>query len=245
MNTNTEKIAEDQLIEAIVIAFRRDFMCAIRSNQHDTFVVGQLSAALLEQLSGFLYPGPANTRGEQFVAEYMEAYSSLRLYDLVRICLNKTLTEKLGAIMMGIPGRLLKNGYVGLDERKVLDVFIKDLKDAVDKATSDLRHDHQKRRHALSWVRDHPVYEPKGVCLYTDAQQARLQSYYMPLLEKLNLFAACPRFSFGFNFGDGGNWIAVLIDHFGGREESTRVPLEIFIELLGMKRPEEVLSEEE
>ena len=245
MYNKTTNLKEAQLLESIIIAFSSDFICAIKRNSHDSFVITQLSACLLEQFSGFLYAAPVNTRVQQFVHEYMQPYSELDLYETLRNSLDHKLPERLGAIMTGIPGRLLKNGYVGLDERKVMEVFTNDLKEAVDKATTDLRSDEQKKRQALTWVRDHPVYEWNYISLYTSEQQSRLMAYYTPLLEKHSLFATATRFSFGFNFGDGGYLIAAVIDHFRGREKTTRVPLEIFIELMGLKRPEEVLAEDE
>jgi hypothetical protein len=245
MNNKISKIEDDQRIESIIYAFQCNFYCAIKRSQHDSFVVAQLSACLLEQFSGFLYAAPADQRVEQFVATYMEPYSELGLYTILQNNLDHRLVEKLGTVMIGIPGRLLKNGWVGLDERKVIDVFTKNLEDAVKKAAMDLRSDEHKKRHALAWLRDHPVYECKSTTLYTSRQQWELVKYYQPLLQKHIPFAAATPLSFGFNFGDGGYFIAVLIDNFCGREETSRVPLEIFIELLGLKRPEEVLSEQE
>jgi hypothetical protein len=243
MNNKTSKIKDDQRIESIIYAFGCDFCCAVKRNVDDSFVVGQLSACLLEQFSGFLYAAAADQRIEQFVATYMEAYSELGLYAILRNSLEHRLVEQLGTVMIGIPGRLLKNGWVGLDERNVLDVFIKDLLEAVHKAAQDLRSDEHKKRHALAWVRDHLVYEWKSISLYTSEQQSELMEYYTPFLKKHIPSAIDDPFSFGFNFGDGGYFISVLIDNVGGREGSSRVPLEIFIELLGLKRPEDVLSE--
>jgi hypothetical protein len=236
------KIKEELTIESIILAFSSQFICAIIRNVHDTFVAGQLSACLLEQFSGFLYAAAADQRIEQFVASYMEPYSELGLYDILRNNLDYRMAEKRGTVVIGIPGRLLKNGWVGLDERKVIDVFTKDLQDAVKKAAEDLRSDEHKRRHALTWLRDHPVYEFSSISLYTSEQQSDLVGYYGPLLQKHIPCPADTSFSFGFNFGDGGYFISVLIDNVGGREGSSRVPLEIFVELLGLKRPEDVLS---
>jgi hypothetical protein len=245
MYNKTTNLKEFQLIESIIIAFRRDFICAIKRNLHDSFVVAQLSACLLEQFSGFLYSGPVSVRVQQFLYEYMEPYGELELYEILRNSLDLKMPERLGTIMTGIPGRLLKNGYVGLDERSVIEVFSNDLNEAVHRAAADLRSDEQKKQQALVWVRDHPVYEWNSISLYTSEQESRLIDYYTPLLEKHNMFSTNTPLSFGFNFSDGGYLIAVLIDHFGGRKETTRVPLEIFIELLGLKRPEQVLSEED
>ena len=245
MNNKLSKIKDDLRIESIIFAFWCNFCCAVKRNRNDSIVVGQLSANLLEQFSGFLYAAPANQRIEQFVATYMEPYSELGLYSILRNNLDHRMVEKLGTVMIGIPGRLLKNGWVGLDEGKVIDVFTKDLQDAVDKAAQDLRSDERKKRHALAWLRDHPVYEFESISLYTSAQQSALMEYYEPLLRKHIPFAANNPFSFGFNFGDGGYFITILIDNVGGREGTSRVPLEIFIELLGLKRPEDVLSGQE
>lgn len=245
MNNKISKIKDDQRIESIIYAFWCAFCSAIERNRDDSFVVGQMSANLLEQFSGFLYASPANQRVEQFVTTYMEPYSELGLYAILRNNLDHRLIEKLGTVMIGIPGRLLKNGWVGLDEGKVIDVFIKDLQEAINKAAQDLRSDEQKKRHALAWLRDHPVYDYKWINLYTSEQQSQLMKYYTPFLKKHILFAADTPFSFGFNFGDGGHFITILIDNFGGREGTSRVPLEIFIELLGLKRPEDLLSEQE
>jgi hypothetical protein len=134
---------------------------------------------------------------------------------------------------------------VGLDEGKVIDVFIIDLQEAVNKAAPGSTERRTKKRHALAWLRDHPVYHSKWISLYTSRQKSELMEYYAPLLKKHILFAADTPFSFGFNFGDGGYFITILIDNFGGREETSRVPLEIFIELLGLKCPEDLLSEQE
>src|ERR1700733_8667981 len=123
MNNKTNEIKDDQRIESIIFAFRSDFCCTIIRNRYDSLVVGHLSACLLEQFSGFLYAAPADQRIEQFVTAYMEPYSDLGLYAILRNGLDHRLAEKLGTVMIGIPGRLLKNGWVGLDERKVLDVF--------------------------------------------------------------------------------------------------------------------------
>ena len=245
MYNKTENIQEAQLIESIIFAFRCDFMASIKCNLNDSLILSQLSAGLLEQFSGFLYAAPANVRAEQFVDEYMNPYSSLGLYDLLRNSLDHKLAEKLGAVMTGIPGKLLKNGWVGLDERKVMEVFTRDLDEAVHKATEDLRSDDQKKRQALVWVRDHPVYEYENMSLYTSEQESRLVTYYTPHLKKHKIFTTPTPLSFGFHFGDGGYLISVSIDDLSGRKEPSRVPLEIFIELLGLKRPEDVLAEEE
>ena len=242
MNNKLSKIKDDLRIESIIFAFWCNFCCAVKRNRNDSIVVGQLSANLLEQFSGFLYAAPANQRIEQFVATYMEPYSELGLYAILRNSLDHRMVEKLGTVMIGIPGRLLKNGWVGLDEGKVIDVFTKDLQDAVDKAAQDLRSDEHRKRYALAWLRDHPVYESKSICLYTSEQLWQLVGYYQPILEKHFPCGTDDPLSFGLNFGDGGYLITVLFGHVGGREETSRVPLEIFIELLGLKRPEEVLG---
>ena len=150
MNNKISKIKDDQRIESIIYAFWCAFCSAIERNRDDSFVVGQMSANLLEQFSGFLYASPANQRVEQFVTTYMEPYSELGLYAILRNNLDHRLIEKLGTVMIGIPGRLLKNGWVGLDEGKVIDVFIKDLQEAINKAAHDLRNDEQKKAHALA-----------------------------------------------------------------------------------------------
>lgn len=245
MNTKTSNIKDDLTIESIIHAFRSNFICAIRRNRNDTFSAGQLSACLLEQFSGFLYDAPANVRIEQFVATYMEPYSDLGLYDVLRNCLDDRHIEVLASVMLGIPGRLLPNGQVGLDPYMVIEIFTNDLQDAVKKAVQDLRRDEQKKQHALSWVRDHPVYMPRWISLYTEKQQFRLVEYYTPLLKKQHLFSTGSSFSFAFNFADGGYEITVCIEKYGDREEDARVPLVVFIELLGLKSPEDVLSEEE
>jgi hypothetical protein len=65
----------------------------------------------------------SNQRVEQFVAAYMEPYSELELYAILRNNLDYRLVEKLGTVMIGIPGRLLKNEWLGLDEGKVIEPY--------------------------------------------------------------------------------------------------------------------------
>src|ERR1700684_4423996 len=109
MTNKPTNIKDDQLIESIIFAFWCDFCTAIYRNRNDPFSVGQLSACLLEQFSGFLYEEPANIRIDQFVAEYLEPYSHLDLHNILRNSLDHRLVEKLGPVINGLPRRLPKN----------------------------------------------------------------------------------------------------------------------------------------
>ena len=242
METKNKRHEDSQVIESILYTFWSDFVRIIKHNINISTIVGQLSAALIEQFSGFLYPKPVNERVELFIHTYMEQYFDLCLMETLRNSLDRRLGDRLGAIMTGIPVRLLKNGRIGLDEKEVLRVFVQDLRDAIDKASQDLRTNEDMRRHALTWVRDHPVPDYGYTSLYTSEEQSKLQKYYEPLLMKHPLFYSQERFSFGFNYGDGGHFIVILFNRFYNRGEDSRVPLEVFIELMELKRPEEVLT---
>lgn len=232
-----------RIIESIIYVFTSKFMTSITAYRNDSFTIGQLAANLIQQFSGYLYEGPVEARVERFVQTYLKTYKEVALYRILQNSFDGRLTDLLGSMLMGIPGELKQNGSVGPDAGKVRGVFIEHLKEAVALAAEDLRSDSQKWRHALGWVLDHPVYEWGEGCLYTDDEMNKLQAYYTPLLERHMVFLTTSRQSWGFNYGDGGYLITITMDNLGGRKGPTRVPLELFIQLAGWKRPEEVLRE--
>jgi hypothetical protein len=244
MSSNVSSRREDQLIEAIIFTFKVSFISDINQSRDRSIAVGQLSACLLEHLSGYLFPGPVGERVARFVDIYMEQYGELGLYGLLRNSLDERLADRLGAVMTGVPGRLREDGSVRLDRKSVLETFIRDLEAAVDRALDDLLADRQMRRQALDWLQEHPVVEFKNKSLYTRHEKIMLMEYYTSLLKELPMFSGNDRFSVGFNFGDGGYLINVTIDDFAGRQE-TRVPLEMFIGLMGWKSPADLLREGE
>lgn len=241
---HTKQIERDQAqtIESIIYSFYSNFICGIKRSRNDPFVVGQIAASLIEQLSGFLYDEPTNARVERFIQTYLQPYKELDLYAVLRNSQDHQLTDKLGIILVGVPGSLKPNGYVGPDPGKVIEAFTQDLEDAVNTATEHLRDNKEKWPHAFSWLCTHPVYEDYCFTLYTSEEKAILQDYYTPLLEPHMIFMTESRWGWGFNYGDGGHFIVLLIDNLGGRNGTSRIPLEIFIQLLGLKWPEQVLA---
>jgi|GEM_PF-6722529 len=241
----TQQMQRDQAetIESIIYSFYSNFISGIKRSRNDPFVVGQIAASLIEQLSGFLFDEPPNARLERFIQTYLQPYKELDLYTVLRNSQDRRLTDKLGMILVGVPASLKPNGYVGPDPGKVIDAFTQDLQDAVNMAACHLRDNKQKWPHAFSWLRTNPVYKDFRFTLYTSDERTTLQNYYTPLLEPHMIFMTESRWGWGFNYGDGGHFIVLLIDNVGGRNETSRVPLEIFIQLLGLKWPEQVLAE--
>jgi hypothetical protein len=244
MYTQQLERTQAQSIESIIWSFRSKFICGIKRSRNDSFIVGQVAASLIEQLSGFLYDDWLNERVQRFVLTYLECYKDVDLCTILRNSQDEQLIDKLGMVMVGVPGRLKPSGYVGPDRGKVIDALTRDLEDAVDMSTRQLRADKEKWPHALAWLRTHPVYEDYGITLYTDSEQEKLENYYTPILERHMVFMTSSKWDWSYNYGDGGHFIVVLIANVGGRKETSRVPLEIFIQLLGLKRPEQVLADD-
>lgn len=243
MHTQQSERDQVQTIESIIYSFYSNFICGIKRSRNDPFVVGQIAASLIEQLSGFLFDESPNASVERFIQTYLQPYKELDLYTVLRNSQDHQLTDKLGKVLVGVPGSLKRNGYVGPDPGKVIEAFTQDLESAVNIATDQLRDNREKWPHAFSRLHIHPVYEGFPFTLYTSDEQTILQNYYTPLLEPHMIFMTESRWGWGFNYGDGGHFIVLLIHNVGGRNETSRVPLEIFIQLLGLKRPEQILAE--
>ena len=173
-----------------------------------------------------------------------DIYASVDLYQVLRNSHDSKMITILGEIMIGIPAQILNDGRIGLRAYNVMESFSNDLEQAVLRAVEDLQTCSHKRRQALAWLPEHPVYVYNNFSFYTDEQRWKLVRYYTPILNKHLSVVSMSDHPVSFNFGEGGYNIAVCIDSFRGRKDSTRVPLELFIALLGLKHPEEVLSEE-
>lgn len=173
---------------------------------------------------------------------YMPKYKDLGLYGILKNALAYDLFEKLEIV---IPIDSLPK--IGRDScypeyRRIMDAFVSDLEEGIAMAADDLWNDQKKREHAILWFQDHPVRLLERRSWFSDEEMWKLTDYYMPLLEEHMRFAVKSRLSIGLNFGEKGYLVNVLIDDFGDREESVRLPLELFIGLLELEQPAKVLG---
>lgn len=85
---HTQELERNQVktIESIKYSFETNFICSIKRNSNDPFIVGQVAASLIDQLSGFLFSDPLNERVGQFIQTYLERYKEPDLYTILRKC---------------------------------------------------------------------------------------------------------------------------------------------------------------
>jgi hypothetical protein len=242
MNEKLNRHAEREKVESVVWTFLRR-LSDIKPIGERREAAAILSLQLLDELSGVLFKGEMRERVQQFVETYMPDYSGRRIYDLFKNSLEYNYsTEESPDVSMNVMDISLE--VVETQDIRLFPKFVHDLAEGVRKAVEEFRNDKTKWRQAVEWFDRHKV-SLIPLSLYTEEQQFKIAGYYMSRIKSRIAFSG-GSYNIGFNFNpfaENGHRINVCIDDLKMGKEVTRIPLDILVGLLRLKKIEEVLEE--
>lgn len=242
MNSIASRREVDEILHSIVFAYQGRILWDIKENFNRPELVGFLSGNLLEQFSGFFFTGFAGERVKSFVETYVPEYEGIELYDILLNPLRHDFVDTLKSIIPeDAVDRKAKYDF-HYERRLYVQAFVKDLERGFKKAVDDLLTDPMIQQHALKWFELHPVTILRRQNWFSSDETWKMVEYYTPIIKKHKLFSKMSKDSIGFNFGGKGYVADVCIDGFGDRRETVRIPLEFFVELMGLKKPAELLG---
>jgi hypothetical protein len=217
----------------------------IKKNFDRPETVGVLIVFLLEQFPGYLFANELDKTPEKFVDVYMPAYKDVGLYAMLKNVFAGKFPGDLKTVITGHQLSKLRR-FPGFPENRMLiEAFVLDFEDALKRASDDLCLNEDQWPVAISWFQDHPVPVLERWSWYSDEESSTIYDYYIPKIMKHPVFANSSNISLNLNFGENGYLVNICMDHCFGRKEPIRVPLELFIGLMGLKQPSKVLGWEE
>lgn len=242
MNSIPKRIEIDEILHSIVFAYQGRILSDTKRACDKPELVGFLLGNLLEQFSGFLFSGSAGERVKSFTDAYLPEYEGIDLYDILLNPLRRDFVDTLKAILPRHPLDEKAIYDFHYERRVYVEAFITDLEKGLKKSANDLLTDVEKQQHALKWFELHPVTILRRPNWYSSDETSKIYDYYLPLIKGHKLFKKLSRDSIGLNFGGKGYVVDVLIADFADRKEAVRIPLEVFIGLMDLKKPAELLG---
>ncbi len=242
MNSIADRIEVDEILHSIVFAYQGRILSDIKKDFDKPEVVGFLAGNLLTQFSGFLFAGSPKERVRSFVDNYLRDYREVDLCDILENPLRHDFIDTLKTIVPrdAVDKKFKYDFY--LERRIYVEAFINDLERSLKQAVNDLLTDPKKQQHAFEWFKNHPVEILSRSNWFSSDEISKISEYYTPLIEGHELFSGMSNHSIGLNFGGNGYVVDVLIEDFADRKETVRIPLEVFIGLMGLKTPAELLG---
>jgi len=242
MGSRSNQIKVEQILRSIVFAYQGRTLHDIKDNFTRPELVGFLTGDLLEQFSGYLFAGSAQDRVKTFVDRYLPEYKGVDLFDILQNPLRHDFAETLKRI---VPDDALDSRFMydfPTERRLLVGAFLKILERGLNQAVDALLTDPQIQEHALKWFELHPVTILDRGSWFSSDEIRKIGRYYTPLIESQEIFSGLPTPSIGLNFGGEGYVVNVHINDFPDRKETVRVLLEIFVGLMGLKTPAELLG---
>jgi len=242
MNSIANRFEVDEILHSIVYAYQGCILWDIKKNCDRPEPVAFLTGNLLEQFSGFFFTGSPGDRVESFVVTYLPEYAGVDLYDILANPFRHDFVDTLKRIVPGHTADKKVKHEVNYERRMYVESFVKDLERGLKQAVDALLTDEKIQQHALKWFEQHPVTILRRQNWYSSEEVNTIAEYYTPLIKRHKLFSKMSEDCIGLNFGGKGYVADVLIEDFADRKETVRIPLEVFIGLMGLKTPAELLG---